>query len=100
MRLHIKIIYGVLAVLLVCTMILLCYFILQNLSAEVAACKPVLEITNNANETSEIDRTLEENKEERLVEQESAIAESEHQINSFDVIFQCRSYQPVVRLLH
>ena len=88
MRLHIKIIYGVLAVLLVCTIILLCYFIPQNLSAEVAACKPVLEITNNANETSEIDRTLEENKEERLAEQESAIAESEHQINSFDVIFQ------------
>ena len=88
MRLHIKIIYGVLAVLLVCTMILLCYFIPQNLSAEVAACKPVLETTNNTNETSEIDRTLEENKEERLVEQESAIAESEHQINSFDVIFQ------------
>ena len=52
MRLHIKIIYGVLAVLLVCTIILLCYFIPQNLSAEVAACKPVLEITNNANETS------------------------------------------------
>lgn len=88
MRLYIKIIYGVLAVLLVCTIILLCYFIPQNLSAEVAACKPVLETTNNANETSKIDMPLEENMEERLAEQESVIAESEHQINSFDVIFQ------------
>ena len=36
MQLHIKIIYGVLALLLVCTIIFLCYFIPQNLSAEVA----------------------------------------------------------------
>ncbi|MFR1214772.1 MAG: C39 family peptidase [Acutalibacteraceae bacterium] len=47
-----------------------------------------MEITNNANETSKIDMPLEENMEERLAEQESVIAESEHQINSFDVIFQ------------
>ena len=88
MRLHIKIIYGVLAVLLVCTMILLCYFIPQNLSAEVAACKPVLETTNNTNETFVIDIPLEDNVQEHLAEQESVIVESEHQINSFDIIFQ------------
>ncbi len=55
MQLHIKIIYGVLAVLLVCTIIFLCYFIPQNLSAEVAACKPVLETANNTSETSKND---------------------------------------------
>lgn len=43
MQLYIKIIYAVLAVLLVCTIIFLCYFIPQNLSAEVATCKPILE---------------------------------------------------------
>ena len=84
MQLHIKIIYGVLAVLLVCTIIFLCYFIPQNLSAEVAACKPVLETANNTSETSKNDIFLEENMEE----QESVIAESQHQINSFDIIFQ------------
>ena len=88
MQLHIKIIYGVLAVLLVCTIILLCYFIPQNLSAEVAACKPILETANNTNETSENDILLEENMQEHLAEQESVIAESQHQINSFDIIFQ------------
>ena len=88
MQLHIKIIYGVLVVLLVCTMILLCYFIPHNLSAEVVACKPILETTNNTNEISENDIPLEENVEEYFVEQESAIAESEHQINLFDIIFQ------------
>ena len=84
MQLHIKIIYGVLALLLVCTIIFLCYFIPQNLSAEVAACKPVLETANNTSETSKNDIFLEENMEE----QESVIAESQHQINSFDIIFQ------------
>ena len=84
MQLHIKIINGVLAVLLVCTIIFLCYFIPQNLSAEVAACKPVLETANNTSETSKNDIFLEENMEE----QESVIAESQHQINSFDIIFQ------------
>ena len=59
MQLHIKIIYGVLALLLVCTIIFLCYFIPQNLSAEVAACKPVLETANNTSETSKNDIFLE-----------------------------------------
>ena len=84
MQLHIKIIYGVLALLLVFTIIFLFYFIPQNLSAEVAACKPVLETANNTSETSKNDIFLEENMEE----QESVIAESQHQINSFDIIFQ------------
>lgn len=88
MQLYIKIIYAVLAVLLVCTIIILCYFIPQNLSAEVATCKPILETTNNTNETSENDIPLEENVEEHSAEQEIFITESEHQINSFDIIFQ------------
>ena len=96
MQLHIKIIYGVLAVLLVCTIIFLCYFIPQNLSAEVAACKPVLETANNTSETSKNDIFLEE-----IWKNKRALLQNRNiRLTHLILYFKCLSYRPVVKLLH
>ena len=85
MQLHIKIIYGVLAVLLVCTIIFLCYFLyLRIYLQKLLRVNRYWRLQIIQVKLPRMIFFLEENMEE----QESVIAESQHQINSFDIIFQ------------
>lgn len=84
MQLHIKIIYGVLAVLLVCTIISYVILYLRIYLQKLLRVNRYWRLQIIQVKLPRMIFFLEENMEE----QESVIAESQHQINSFDIIFQ------------
>ena len=80
MKLQFKILISILGPILVCTIILLCYFLSQHLAGQVSACKLEIESQNSTDENVDNRVSSTENIAEEFV--------TEYLIDPFDIIFQ------------